>query len=56
LEQSRASREQDAVDLSQAHDARRKAEVINEKAIRDSAKLGRVMSSAMAALGVPLSP
>jgi hypothetical protein len=56
LGQSRASREHDAVALSQAHDARRKAEVISEKAIGDIAKLGRAMSSAMAALGVPLGP
>jgi hypothetical protein len=56
LEQSRASREQDAVALSQACDARRKVEVISEKAIGDIAKLGRAMSSAMAALGVLLGP
>jgi hypothetical protein len=35
-------------------EARRKSEAISEKAIRDIAKLGRVMSSAMAALGVSL--
>jgi hypothetical protein len=56
LGQSRASREHDAVALSQAHDARRKAEVISEKAIGEIAKLGRAMSSTMAALGVPLGP
>jgi hypothetical protein len=54
LEQSRTSREQDAVALSQARDARRKAEVISEKAIGEIAKLRRAMSSAMATLGVPL--
>jgi hypothetical protein len=56
LEQSRASREQDAVAFSQARDAQHKAEVISEKAIGDIAKLGRVMSSAMAAIGVLLGP
>jgi hypothetical protein len=56
LEQSRTSREQDAVALSTARDARRKAEVISEKTIGDIAKLRRAMSSAMAALGVPLGP
>jgi hypothetical protein len=53
LEQSRASREQDAA-LSQARDARRKSEAISEKAIGDIAKLGRAMSAAMDELGVPL--
>jgi hypothetical protein len=56
LEQSRASREQDTVALSQARDARRKAEVISEKAIGDIAKLGRVLSSATAAFGFSLGP
>jgi hypothetical protein len=56
LEQSRASREQDAAALSQALDTWRKSEAISEKAIGDIAKLGREMSSAMAALGVPLGP
>jgi hypothetical protein len=56
LEQSQTSREQDAVALSQARDARCKAEVISEKAIWDISKLGRAMSSAMAALSVPLGP
>jgi hypothetical protein len=42
--------------LSQARDARRKSEAISEKAIGDIAKLGRVMSSSMAALGVSLGP
>jgi hypothetical protein len=41
--------------LSQAHDAWRKSESISEKAIGDIAKLGRAMSSAMAALGVAWS-
>jgi hypothetical protein len=56
LEQSRASREQDAAALSQARDALRKSEAISEKAIGDIAKLGRMMSSAMVALGVSLGP
>jgi hypothetical protein len=42
--------------LNQAREARRKSEAIAEKAIGDIAKLGRVMSSAMAALGVSLGP
>jgi hypothetical protein len=40
--------------LNQACEARRKSEAIAEKAIGDIAKLGRAMSSAMAALGVSL--
>jgi hypothetical protein len=40
--------------LNQAHEARRKSEAITEKAIEDIAKLGRAMSSAIAALGVSL--
>jgi sorbitol-specific phosphotransferase system component IIBC len=56
LEQSRASREQDASALNQARQARRKSEAIAEKAIGDIAKLGRAMSSAMATLGVSLGP
>jgi hypothetical protein len=56
LEQSWASREQDASALNQAREARRKSDAIAEKAIEDIAKLGRVMSSAMAALGVSLGP
>jgi hypothetical protein len=40
--------------MNQAREARRKSEAIPEKAIGDIAKLGRVMSSAMAALGVSL--
>jgi hypothetical protein len=40
--------------LNQACEARRKSEAIVEKAIGDIAKLGRAMSSAMAALGVSL--
>jgi hypothetical protein len=42
--------------LSQAREARRKSEAIGEKAIGNIAKLGRAMSSAMAALGVSLGP
>jgi hypothetical protein len=42
--------------LRQARDTRRKSEAISEKAIGDIAKLGRAMSSAMAALGVSLGP
>jgi hypothetical protein len=42
--------------LNQACEARRKAEAIAEKAIGDIAKLGRAMSSAMAALDVSLGP
>jgi hypothetical protein len=42
--------------LSEARDARRKSEAISENAIRDIANLGRVMSSAMAMLGVSLRP
>jgi hypothetical protein len=56
LEQVRASREQDATTLNQAWEARRKSETIAQKAIRDVAKLGRSLSSAMAALGVSLGP
>jgi hypothetical protein len=56
LEQSRASREQDADTLIQVHDARCKSEAISEKAIGDIAKLGRAMSLAMAALGESLGP
>jgi hypothetical protein len=50
------SREQDAATLSQARDAQRKSEAISEKAIGDIAKLGGVMSSAMAGLGMSLGP
>jgi hypothetical protein len=49
---TRASQEQDGAALNQARDALRKLEAINEKAIGDVAKLGRVLSSAMAVLGV----
>jgi hypothetical protein len=42
--------------LSQAHDAQCKSEAISEKAIGDITKLGRAMSSAMAALGGSLGP
>jgi hypothetical protein len=56
LEQSRASREQDTAVLSQARDAWRKSEAINEKEIGDIAKLGRAMSSSMARIGVLLGP
>jgi DNA repair exonuclease SbcCD ATPase subunit len=54
LEQVRASREQDAAVLNQAREARRKSEAIAEKAIGDVAKLGRLLSSAMVALGEAL--
>jgi hypothetical protein len=40
--------EKDVAALSQARDAQCKSEAISEKAIGDIAKLGRVMSSAMA--------
>jgi hypothetical protein len=40
LEQVRASREQDAIAVSQARDALRKSEAISEKEIGDIAKLG----------------
>jgi type I site-specific restriction endonuclease len=56
LERARASREQDAATLNQARDTLRKSEVISEKAIGDIAKLGRALSSAMAALGVSFGP
>jgi ATP-dependent Lon protease len=56
LEQVRASWEQDAAALNQAREARRKSEAISEKAIGDVAKLGRLLSSAMVALGVSLGP
>jgi hypothetical protein len=42
--------------MSLARDARCKSEAISEKAIRDIAKLGRAMSSAMAGLGMSLGP
>jgi hypothetical protein len=42
--------------LSQARDAQRKSQAISEKVIGDIAKLKRVMSSAMAGLGVSLGP
>jgi hypothetical protein len=48
------SREQDAAAQTQARDAQRKSEAISENVIRDIAKLGRVMSSAVAGLGVLL--
>jgi hypothetical protein len=50
------SREHDATALSQACDAQRKSEAISEKAIRDIAKLGRAMSSALAGFRVSLGP
>jgi hypothetical protein len=50
------SREQDATALSQARDAHCKSEAISQKAIGDIAKLERVMSSAVAGLGVSLGP
>jgi hypothetical protein len=51
-----ASQEQDASVLNQAHEAQHKLEAIAKKAIGDIAKLGRVMISATAALGVSLGP
>jgi hypothetical protein len=42
--------------LSQDRDAQRKSQAISEKVIGDIAKLKRVMSSAMAGLGVSLGP
>jgi hypothetical protein len=54
LEQTRASREQDAAALSQTRDALCKSEAISKKAIGDVTKLGRTLSSAMAVLGVSL--
>jgi hypothetical protein len=50
------AREQDATALTQARDAQRKSEAINQKVIEDIAKLGRAMSAAMAGLGVSLRP
>jgi hypothetical protein len=50
------SREQDATALIHVRDAQRKSEAISQKAIRDIAKLGRAMSSAMAGLGMLLGP
>jgi hypothetical protein len=42
--------------LNQARDAQRKSEAIGQKVIEDIAKLGWVMSTAMAGLGVSLGP
>jgi hypothetical protein len=50
------AREQDAATLNQAQDAQRKSEAISQKVIRDIAKLGRAMSTAMAGLGMSLGP
>jgi hypothetical protein len=50
------SRELDAAAQSRACDAQRKSEAISQKANGDIAKLERVMSSAMAGLGVSLGP
>jgi hypothetical protein len=48
------AREQDATALNQARDAQRKSEVTCQKVIKDLAKLGMAMSTAMAELGVSL--
>jgi hypothetical protein len=48
------AREQDATALTQARDAQRKSEAINQKVIEDIAKLIRVMSAAMAGLSLSL--
>jgi hypothetical protein len=56
LEQSQMAREQDATALTQARDAQRKSEAINQKVIEDIAKLGRAMSATMAGLSVSLGP
>jgi hypothetical protein len=50
------AQEKNAAALSQARDAQRKSEAISQKVIGDIAKLGRVMSTAMAGLGVMLGP
>jgi hypothetical protein len=54
LEQSQIAQEQDATALNQARDAQCKSKSISQKVIGDIAKLGRVMSTAMAGLGVSL--
>jgi hypothetical protein len=48
------AREQDATALNQARDAQRKSEAIRQKVVEDIAKLGRLMSTTMAKLGVSL--
>jgi hypothetical protein len=50
------AREQDAAALGQDREAQRKSEAMSQKVIRDITKLGRVMSTAMAGLGVTLGP
>jgi hypothetical protein len=42
--------------MAREQDAQRKSEAISQKVIGDIAKLGRVMSTAMAGLGVTLGP
>jgi hypothetical protein len=50
------AREQDTTALNQARDAQCKLEAISQKIIGDLAKLERVMSTAMAGLGMMLGP
>jgi hypothetical protein len=56
LKQSQMAREHDVAALNQARDAQRKSEAISQNVIEDIANLGRVMSAAMAGLGVSLGP
>jgi hypothetical protein len=48
------AREKDATSLNQARDAQRKSEAIRQKVIEGIAKLGKVMTTAMAGLGMSL--
>jgi hypothetical protein len=50
------AREQDATALNQARDAQRKSVATRQKVIEDLAKIGRVMITAMARLGMSLGP
>jgi hypothetical protein len=50
------AQEQDVAALNQAQDAQRQSEAARQKTIDDLAKLGRVISTAMAGLGVSLGP
>jgi hypothetical protein len=50
------AREQEAVALNQARNAQRESEVAGQKNIEDSAKVRRVIGTAMAGLGVSLGP
>jgi hypothetical protein len=56
LEQSQMAWEQDATALNQARDAQRKSEATRQENIEDLAKLGRVMSAAMAGLCASIGP